>query len=63
MLVGLTVGAFFKFRFWEAGKLSEPEPESSAKGFRVRLAGVVGLLWYVVIIYLPACLWCCVVNT
>ena len=34
MLVGSTVGGFFKFRFLQAGKLSDPEPESSAKGFR-----------------------------
>ena len=38
VLVGLqlAVGGFFKFRFLQAGTLSEPEPEGSAKGLRAR---------------------------
>ena len=45
--VGLTVGGF-KLRFLQTSNLSEPKPKSSPKGFRARLAGIVGL-WYVVI--------------
>ena len=55
MLVGLTVDGVLKF---QAGKLCETEGESSAKGFRARLAGIVGLSWHVVVFtYPPACLW------
>ena len=48
----------------QAGRLCEPEGESSAKGFRARFAGIVSLSWHVVdFIYLPAYLWYYAVYT